>query len=180
MESKLNVTGLYEAVRKIKKWKKDDSGVLMASMPSQGVDWLKNLPELTAAVHEIATLRGCVALNAMINIIPPGIKVPVHRDYLVPYLGNKYPILERWHLPILTNDLATWWDEHQATVDVKVAEGVTKQGVEQHMPVGVWAGPVKYWIQHTVKNLGKTERIHLVVDLAKIVPGEMYSTTEQL
>lgn len=145
-------------------WQTDSSGVKMANGPSGGLPKaIMAHKAIHDAVAEIVSIRAqqlklpnLQALHMMINLIPPGIVVPKHRDFLKDHVGIKYPILERWHLPIATNDKATWWDE---TIPADVPEK------DRHMPLGVWCGPVPYWKEHNVSNLGTGNRIHLVVDL---------------
>lgn len=156
LPSKVKVTDLLAAIKTIK-WKRDDTGIFMAFNPSAGVDaGLLESPAFVAVLKEISTLRGAAVVNIMINKIPPGVSAPVHRDWVKPIKGIVNPTVERWHLPILTNDKALWWDEKLGS------EGAI-------MPVGMWSGPVEYWLHHTVKNLGSTDRIHIVVDLERFV-----------
>lgn len=131
----------------------DGTGVLMATNQSEGLPpQIVARPHICAAINEIAVARSQNPLNVMVNKMPPGVVVQPHRDWLRPTSHQaKKPTLERWHLPVQTNPDALWWDEDS--------------NVKKHYPLGIWFGPVPYWIFHSVENLGLTERVHLVVDL---------------
>lgn len=134
---------------------RDDSGVYMMVKPCAGLpDYIMKNPAIKAAVWEIAHIRELRPLHVMINILPPFTQVPIHTDRLhaTPSLGED-PHLERWHLPIMTNEGCHFWDE--------------KYG-EHFMPLGDWSGPVPYWLKHTVVNRGESDRVHLVVDLDSV------------
>lgn len=84
-------------------------------------------------------------VQIMVNKLEPGAALSPHRD------GR--PDNHRYHLPVLTNTDAYWWDE---------LEG------RRNMIVGWWYGPVPYCgILHSAANPGSTDRIHLVVDFKK-------------
>jgi hypothetical protein len=112
------------------------------------------------AAKEIAGKRSQTILRVMVHRVAPNAKVPKHRDWVAAtkHLGNS-PCLERWHLPIQTNDNCVWWDE--------------KDG-DQKFPQGVWCGPVPYWISHTIVNNGTQDRIHIIVDLDSPKPVGSY------
>jgi hypothetical protein len=142
------VTELAEAVAKLPRYL-DGSGAAMVFGPNRGIPDVH--PLINAAVREIAEARGYEPLHLMINELPPGVVVPKHRDWLLPTTTQpSRPCVERWHLPVQTNPDAMFWDEDRGL---------------QHAPLGVWFGPVPYWILHTVWNLGTTPRVHIVVDL---------------
>lgn len=148
LKTKLDLAGLAEEVSALSKHL-DGSGALMVLDPNKGVPDLG--PLISEAVREVAEWRGWPALHLMINELPPGVEVPKHRDWLKPTQTQPIrPCVERWHLPILTNQAASFWDEENG---------------ERHAPAGVWFGPVPYWLLHTVWNRGTTARVHLVVDL---------------
>lgn len=111
-------------------------GILMAFRQSTYHD----VPEVEEAVKEIESLTGLKRAFILINKIPPGIRSEVHTDTL------KLPV-QRWHLPLVTNPKAWFWQE-----------------TFLHMEIGYWYN-VKYWLPHSVGNDGPTDRIHLVVDL---------------
>jgi hypothetical protein len=143
------LAGLLEEVRQLK-FHRDGSGAMMAVHPSKGIPDFVG-PLVRRAIREVSVLRGYDPLHLMINWLVPGTEVPVHRDWIVPTQAQPHaPTVERWHLPIQTNLDAVFWDEDRG---------------EHHMPLGVWCGPVPYWIRHTVRNHGTTDRIHIVVDL---------------
>lgn len=124
----------------------------MAVVPNGGIPNEVRSPALMDALEEIKELRDRDVLHIMVNRLLPGVDVPVHRDFLLPtpLQNRKHPTIERWHLPVVTNDGCLWWDEFTGNV---------------HFPLGMWTGPVPYWTRHKVCNNGQTERIHLVVDL---------------
>lgn len=132
-------------------FKLDDSGALMAFEPSSGINHLRDCPSIMSAILEISSIRNQEPLHLMINILKPGVKVPIHRDWIHP---TKYqstaPTVERWHLPIQTNKDALFWTEEKGT---------------SHMSSGYWYGPFPYWKKHQVWNSGVEDRVHIVVDL---------------
>jgi hypothetical protein len=139
----------------------DDTGVQMAQRQSKPIpqDTKYSFPFISAAIDEIARLLGKTACHYMVNKLPPICNVPVHTDSLRLNAEVGKIVLERWHLPILTNPLALYWDENM---------GVRPDGsyVGFHMKVGIWYGPIPYYMKHTIWNDHATEeRIHLVVDL---------------
>ena len=117
--------------------KLDDSGVRMLYGPAEcKMDLFRDV------VNEISDYLQKTALYLMVNILPPGVVVPVHTDTLpVP--------IQRWHLPIKTNYQAYFWDT---------------ENKYRHFAIGQWQRiyPEK---PHSICNLGRTERIHIVVDL---------------
>lgn len=129
----------------------DGSGAKMAFVPSGGIPELKEYPEIALAVKEISDYREQKPLHLMINILMPSVTVPIHRDWITPTQYQKEnPTVERWHLPVMTNTEAIFWDEESGT---------------RHLVEGMWYGPIKYWIQHQIWNHGTKPRIHIVVDL---------------
>lgn len=143
---------LLVAVQQLSFWL-DGSGAEMAVVPNGGLpNEVRSQPALVKALAEISGLTGLEPLHVMVNRLPPGVEVPKHRDFLkpTPLQPRKFPTIERWHLPVVTNNLCFWWDENQGPV---------------RFPVGFWTGPVPYWTNHSVWNKGVVERIHLVVDL---------------
>jgi Aspartyl/Asparaginyl beta-hydroxylase len=84
-------------------------------------------------------------VQIMVNRLAPRASLAPHRDGL--------PDNARYHFPVVTNDLAVWWDELNG---------------ECHMKAGFWYGPVPYCgILHSVSNPAEKDRIHLVVDFRK-------------
>lgn len=122
---------------KLKSTKLDDSGVQMVYEAAN-----EDLGLFYDVAGEISLRLQKRALYLMVNILPPGIVVPVHTDTL------PQPV-QRWHLPIQTNRHAYFWDE----VD------------------GVWHMEHRAWVRifperrHTIFNFGNEDRIHIVVDL---------------
>lgn len=100
---------------------------------------------IVEAIKEIERLRKLTAKFIMINTIPPTYMAKPHTDTL-----KSDKRLERWHLPIVTNEDAWYWSENHGF---------------EHFSAGFWCGPVAYWNRHTAGNFGLTDRTHLVVDL---------------
>lgn len=143
MQTRLDLGELEDSIKYLPFWE-DGSRMLMMNAPCEGIP--KHLPsQIHRAILEIQFLTGLTPVHMMINKLPPCITVGVHTDTLT---NNEK--MSRWHLPIKTNEQAFFWDEEEG---------------QKHFPLGVWSGPVKYWIPHSVYNLGDEERIHLVVDL---------------
>ncbi len=166
MQSKIDLGKLIEEASRLEFWL-DGAGVEMSITQSGGIpDFIG--PTIRSAIGELEDYRKSSAVNLMINRLPAGVTTPTHRDFIAPMIidGRRVekPIIERWHLPIVTNPDCFWWGE----IGNK----------EVHFPLGVWTGPVSYWKKHYVKNGGTTERTHLVVDLALIVPGKNYEEYE--
>lgn len=112
-------------------------------------------PAAREAMNEIAELRGQPVLHVMCNRLLPQVYVPHHVDYLPRSRQGITPRVERWHLPI--------------TTDV----GALVNG--EHLEVGYWHGPVKYWELHDVQG-GCAPRIHLIVDLDNLEPQGSYGS----
>lgn len=149
-KSKIDSVLLVKAVETLS-YEKDGSGIDMAITQSRLPDNLLKINSIKRAVDEIAMHRQLNPVYIMINRLPAGITVPKHRDWVQgTRLQPVKPRLERWHLPIATNEDCSFWDE--------------KHGVT-HMKLGVWYGPIPYWKYHYVYNVGVTDRVHLVVDL---------------
>lgn len=150
--SVVDFASLIEDVRKLSFWI-DGSGAEMAVVPNGGLPrCLTELRTVMTAIEEIESLTHLKVLHVMVNRLLPGVDVPVHRDFLLatPLQSRNHPTIERWHLPVVTNADAQWWDEDFGFY---------------FMEPGFWYGPVPYWRRHKVYNKGHTERIHLVVDL---------------
>jgi hypothetical protein len=135
------------------KFERDGSGALMAFKPCQShLPWS---PGIAKALREIEIARNAPTLYIMVNILPPGVVVPVHTDTLL----DKRKV-ERWHLPLKTNIQSYFWGQFDNVI---------------HMPLGFWHGPIQYWFDHNIWNCGQEERIHLVVDLEKDYNEELAS-----
>lgn len=149
MQSKLSMTQLLNDIKKYQFWE-DGSKILMCRSQNTGL-----LPDLTYQFQllileieyncSLLYKKILKAKHMMVNRLPPGISVPIHTDPFPE--GKKYV---RFHLPIQTNPKALFWD---------MSKG------HRHFQLGVWSGPVEHWKDHSVCNLGETERIHIVVDL---------------
>lgn len=128
----------------LKQGKQDGTGVVMLNGQWAGIpDWCR--PLLDDALWEIErALIGGHVVHVMVNVVRPGLAVPMHRDP-DPAEGR----LSRWHLPLKTNPKA-WFDDGRDKFNMKE---------------GFWYGPVEYWNQHSVGNDGMETRIHLIVDL---------------
>jgi hypothetical protein len=129
---------------------------------SQSSDALRRFDEIEEAVQEISSLRKLEAVYVMVNTMPPNQEIPWHQDWLEPTPLQPYkgPLIERWHLPIRTNSWVVWFDRDHP-------DGF-------NMPQGYWCGPVPYWNKHKVENLGREERVHLIVDLDCPEPMGIY------
>jgi hypothetical protein len=158
--SKVNFAALISEISKLESWT-DGTGALMMVRPSAGLPQnIMKLPTIKAAVQEISDLRKIPALHIMINVLPPDCDTKVHRDFLIPSKLGEKPCVERWHLAVKTNDQSVMWDEiSDKEINVKA---------------GMWYGPFPYWAKHYVANRGKTERIHVVVDLDSETPVGEY------
>lgn len=157
IKTQLDLAGIANEVLVLPFWV-DGSQALMAVKPDGGLPIQS--PLVQAALQELARLRNTPALHIMVNLLPPGVVVGTHRDWLLPTKHQpQTPTLERWHLPLTTNHQATFWDEDNG---------------ETHMDLGFWWGPVPYWLKHSVRNLGGGDRLHLVVDLDTPVPLGAY------
>ncbi len=121
----------------------DGSGVKMAY--AQGSISEPDHPILGPYIREIEGLTGQKSISMMLNIAEYGVIVPIHTDTLE-HPGDRY------HLPLMTNENALWWGEDDGYV---------------HMDKGIWYGPVQYWKDHTIMNLGREVRVHLVIDLER-------------
>lgn len=150
--SSVDLISLLKALQQLSFWL-DGSGAEMYVAPNGGLpnEVVQHAP-IRHAIEEIERLRKLTVLHIMINRLKPGVVVPVHRDFLrpTPLQQRNHPTLERWHLPVVTNDGCLWWGEDTGTV---------------HFPKGKWMGFIPYWKNHKVWNAGQTERVHLVVDL---------------
>lgn len=103
-------------------------------------------PLATKAIEELQDRAGLGEVKQiMVNHLQPGALLAPHRD------GR--PDNHRYHLPVISNMDAYWWDE---------LEG------KRNMLVGWWYGPVPYCgILHSAGNPGSGDRLHLVVDFEK-------------
>lgn len=139
----------------------DEGYVQMAALQSDVR--LRAYPEVEEAVQEIASLRKLDPVYVMVNTMPPGQMLPWHQDWLEPTKLQPYkgPLIERWHLPVITNDKVRWFDSKEHPWGMV-------------MPQGMWCGPVPYWNKHKVENLGMYSRVHLIVDLDCPEPMGMY------
>lgn len=109
-------------------------------------DILVRFPQIELAIEELREEMGYrLITQVMVNKLGARGKLSAHRDGL--------PDDYRWHLPIVTNPHAVWWDEFNGTM---------------HMPEGAWTGPVPYCgVLHAAANNGDEPRVHVVVDFAK-------------
>lgn len=159
-QSNLSPKDLLADVKRLSYFR-DDTGVQMARRQSTMIpaDTKMSFPYIAAAIDEIAGLLGKTAYHYMVNKLPPSCSVPIHTDSLKRNIDAGKIVLERWHLPIVTNPLALYWD---STLNVR-GDG---SYIGIHMRLGYWHGPIPYYKDHTIWNDHPTdERIHLVVDL---------------
>lgn len=120
-------------------YRRDQTGIEMSYGQGAGIPQWATLPGLAAALDEVERFAG-KAKHLMVNRLAPGVEVPTHTDAD----GGI-----RWHLPVVTNPDAKWWDEQHGTIYMDTA----------------WWGPVPYAIPHRVWNYGDVARIHVVVDV---------------
>lgn len=106
---------------------------------------LKEYPHIAEAISLLEEyLPDYDLFKIMLNRLGAKCELAQHRD------GLSYNY--RFHLPVITNPFATWWDELQ------------HQWI--HLRSGVWHGPIPYsGVMHQMVNLGDVARYHLVVDL---------------
>jgi hypothetical protein len=164
LPSYLDLKELNEQVNKLEYWL-DGAQVQMCVTQSGGLPSEVLQHRMVAfAIEEITRHRQLDPVNVMINKVGPEVIVPVHRDWLKPTkLQPVKPVIERWHLPIVTNEGATFWGELYGVM---------------HMACGCWYGPIPYWRKHTVANCGTETRIHLIVDLDCHEPLGKYEEDE--
>lgn len=145
LRSSLNMQALLQEAAALR-YTADGTGAMMAF----GQFNRPKLPRhLQTAVDEIrARFDHADYLAVMVNILPPGLHLPLHRDPMpnwYPYGGR----VQRWHLCIQGEN--SWLEEGSERV---------------FMPDGCWYGPLHYWNEHRAGNDGKVDRVHLIVDLA--------------
>lgn len=111
------------------------------------LDVLAEFPALEMAIEELRAEMGHrILTQVMVNALRPGGKLSAHRDGL--------PDDARYHLPVVTNPNAIWWDEFNGSM---------------HMRAGEWTGPVPYCgVLHAAVNNGDMTRVHVVADFSKI------------
>ncbi len=159
--SKMNLPAIAEEINRLAFWV-DGSGALMSIGQGKGLPpEIAGMPNIKMAIEEISQIRNQRPLNLMINKLPAATGAPKHRDFIPPttYQGGN-PTVERWHLPIVTDDKCFWWDELNGEI---------------FMESKYWWGPVPYWVLHTIYNHGQTERVHLIVDLDSPIPVGKYN-----
>lgn len=148
------------------KYKLDDAQVYMANTQDGGLPLsLVSIPSISAAIEEICTFIGApieYVVGMMINRLPARTTLPWHRDYLNPtrLQPTRNPCIRRFHLPVVFNDQCWWEDEQNGVIN---------------MELGVWCGPLAYWVDHRFINDGFSERIHLIVDIDCKEPEGKYS-----
>lgn len=119
---------------------------------------ISEFPKIEQVVNLFANQRDLQIHQVMVNELAPHSALELHRD------GK--PEMQRWHLPVFTNELVQWYDEIDGW---------------QHMKLNHWYGPVNYCEKlHSMTNDGETRRIHLIVDLFPPVIPEMYVETQQI
>jgi hypothetical protein len=143
IKSELNLIKVLEKIEKLTFY--EDGSLCYMIKKEAGL--VKGFEEI---YDEIFKFRNQKPINLMINKLPPGITVPVHRDFLPPTRQGEHPVLERWHLVLKTNDKSFFWGETTGN---------------RHLEYGYWWGPIPYWKNHNIYNNGEADRIHIVVDL---------------
>lgn len=138
--SNLNMSLLYQALANLPT-KVDAGNVYMAYDQYTDPRITTVHPYVRKAIEEIETITKGKAIGMMVNTLKAKSSSPIHTD---PGEGDRY------HLPITTNTQTNWWDEINGLV---------------HFMSGYWYGPVPYRFKHQVFNDGKTDRLHLIIDL---------------
>jgi hypothetical protein len=107
---------------------------------------LEKSPMLELAVERSRlTVKHGPVVQVMVNRLRGGKALKTHKD------GP--PKRARYHLPIITNELVTWWDEINGMM---------------YMPPMSWVGPVPYCgVLHSMTNASDVDRIHVVVDFER-------------
>lgn len=151
IQTQLPLLAIAREIEQIDDFWRDGSGAYMAIRPCHGIpDWLKKCSWIMKALDELVWIREQSVLHVMINKLPAGVIVNRHTDTLAPSRQGQKPRVERWHLPVTTNEKCFFWDDRNKYTQ---------------FTLGSWWGPVPYWREHYVQNTGETERIHIVVDL---------------
>lgn len=105
-------------------------------------DALIRFPAISETLIWLCNAREKMLVQCMVSRLVAGGELRPHMD------GE--PANERWHLPVITNGDAVWWDAQNGSL---------------HMEPRKWWGPVPYCgVYHGFKN-GDTERIHVIADL---------------
>lgn len=138
----------------------DSTGVRMARNQSVLIYWPEMPHQLGKAVREIERSTGKVARYWMVNVLPAGVSVPLHTDTLRANVDAGRFVIERWHLPIVTDRESMYWDP---TLEDMGYSSSGRQGL--HMEPRFWYGPIPYWLDHCIWNDGTLDRTHLIVDL---------------
>src|SRR6266404_7759290 len=97
-KSNLNMKTVISEIEKIKFWE-DGTGILMAVRQHAGC------PYLIDVIKEIEVLIGKKAQGMMINRLKP--------DCIIPYHTDSGPHLDRYHLPIVTNNRCYYEDDDE-------------------------------------------------------------------
>lgn len=146
-------------------YKTDDTGVKMAVPQSRKIDpkQRNTLPTIFMAIDEVSKVTGLEPLYYMVNILTKDCNVGIHTDSVI-----DEPV--RYHLPIQTNEKARFWDASMPAPQNLTSNQLFPAPNEfwgEHMPLGYWWGPIRYYINHTIWNGSDEERIHLIVDLKR-------------
>jgi hypothetical protein len=101
-----------------------------------------------------------VVISAILINLPSGCKIARHRD--ANYNGDRFNLCRRIHIPIITNEECIF----------EIA------GEEMHMKSGEIWEISNVNKMHSVKNGGKTDRIHFLIDYAPVDVWERYFKKE--
>lgn len=120
-------------------------GAIIGDITVARPEFNPGFPAIDILAGEVA--QGLPVFQIMVNTLHPGAMVKEHID---PWnLSNDPPI--RYHVPIWTNGQAVYWDAVNGEI---------------HMEMGHVYGPIPYHsVRHSVRNLGLTNRIHMIVDV---------------
>lgn len=148
----LDLDLIANQIRSLTNWKQSGPEQDVEMWKEQGSTAWRSVWWLATVVQDIWRHRPHTqALWLQVNRVLPGKDIEIHQDWLPPSpLQGQHPTLERWHLPVVTNDKCGYWDGVQG---------------EMIMRTGYWHGCVPYWKKHKIWNHGTEPRVHIVVDL---------------
>lgn len=90
--------------------------------------------------------------NLFSDILQLAVSILVVNGHLAPHRDAKVPQMQRYHIPLMTDSSALWWDEINGVV---------------RMREGYMYGPVPYTALHFAVGSNRIYRTHLLVDVAE-------------
>lgn len=149
--SQLDMIALFNEILTLD-FKQESDYIFMAA--SQSENTLLKHPRIAAAAKEVSQILKLPIAYVMVNRVPPGAKIPWHRDWLKPTpMQREHPRIHRCHLSVQTNPDAFLYVLHDDRPE------------KIHLERGEWLSPFPYWKLHRVTNSGVLTRTHLIVDL---------------